>query len=98
VLPTADVIYLTRAHSDRMTIAQRFTTERRSYGLDAGVLARMKARAIVLHPLPRGPELPIGLEGDPRVAPFRQAENGLYVRMALLTMVLQGSGSRVGAP
>jgi aspartate carbamoyltransferase catalytic subunit len=93
VLPTADVIYLTRAHSDRMTMAQRFTTERRSYGVDAGVLSRMKERAIVLHPLPRGPELPLGLESDPHVACFRQAENGLYVRMALLTMLLQGGGA-----
>jgi aspartate carbamoyltransferase catalytic subunit len=76
-----------------MTMAQRFTTERRSYGVDAGVLSRMKERAIVLHPLPRGPELPLGLEGDPRVACFRQAENGLYVRMALLTLLLQGGGA-----
>jgi aspartate carbamoyltransferase catalytic subunit len=55
VLGTADVIYLTRAHSDRMTRAQRCATEPRSYTVDAGVLARMKERAIVLHPLPRGP-------------------------------------------
>ena len=52
----------------------------------------MKERAIVLHPLPRGPELAVGLESDPRVACFRQAENGLYVRMALLTLLLQGGG------
>jgi len=92
VLGSADVIYLTRAHSDRMTMAQRFATEPRSYSVDAGVLARMKDRAIVLHPLPRGQELALGLENDPRVACFRQAENGLYVRMALLTMLLQGAG------
>ena len=61
--------------------------------VDAGVLARMKERAIVLHPLPRGPELAIGLESDPRVACFRQAQNGLYVRMALLTLLLQGGGA-----
>ena len=89
VLESADVIYLTRAHSDRMTMAQRFATEARSYSVDEGVLGRMKSSAIVLHPLPRGPELPLGLEGDPRVACFRQAENGLYVRMALLTLLLR---------
>lgn len=93
VLGSADVIYLTRAHSDRMTMAQRFATEPRSYVVDAGVLGRMKERAIVLHPLPRGPELAFGLESDPRVACFRQAENGLYVRMALLTLLLQGGGA-----
>jgi aspartate carbamoyltransferase catalytic subunit len=93
VVSSADVVYLTRAHSDRMTMAQRFATEPRSYVVDHGVLARMKQRAIVLHPLPRGPELAFGLESDPRVACFRQAENGLYVRMALLTLLLQGGGA-----
>lgn len=92
VVGSADVIYLTRAHSERMTMAQRFATEARSYNVDAGVLGRMKDRAIVLHPLPRGQELALGLESDPRVACFRQAENGLYVRMALLTMLLQSVG------
>jgi aspartate carbamoyltransferase catalytic subunit len=93
VLGSADVIYLTRAHSDRMTMAQRFATEPRSYVVDDGVLTRMRDQAIVLHPLPRGPELAFGLEGDPRVACFRQAENGLYVRMALLTLLLEGGGA-----
>jgi aspartate carbamoyltransferase catalytic subunit len=98
VVRSADVIYLTRAHSDRMTMAQRFATEARSYTVDAGVLARMKERAIILHPLPRGAELGLGLEADPRVACFRQAENGLYVRMALLTLLLQGGGGALNRP
>jgi len=98
VLPTADVIYLTRAHSDRMTMAQRFATQARSYVVDQGVLARMKPDAIVLHPLPRGPELALGLESDPRIACFRQAENGLYVRMALLTLLLQSGGGALNRP
>jgi aspartate carbamoyltransferase catalytic subunit len=91
VVQTADVVYLTRAHSDRMAIAQRFESAQRGYAVDAAVLGRMKERAIVLHPLPRGPELAVGLENDPRVACFRQAENGLYVRMALLTLLMPGS-------
>ncbi len=92
VAASADVLYITRAHSDRMTLAQRFEPVRRSYVVDAEVLGRLKPTAIVLHPLPRGPELAMGLEADPRVAPFRQAENGLYVRMALLTLLLQPGG------
>jgi aspartate carbamoyltransferase catalytic subunit len=98
VLGSADVIYLTRAHSERMTMAQRFATQPRSYSVDGGVLDRMKPSSIVLHPLPRGPELALGLESDPRVACFRQAENGLYVRMALLTLLLQSSGSALNRP
>ena len=98
VLGTADVIYLTRAHSERMTMAQRFAAQPRSYSVDAGVLGRMKKDAIVLHPLPRGPELALGLESDPRVACFRQAENGLYVRMALLTLLLQSGDGALNRP
>jgi aspartate carbamoyltransferase catalytic subunit len=92
VVGTADVIYLTRAHSDRMAMAQRFASAARSYTVDRALLDRLKPHARVLHPLPRGPELALGLETDPRVACFRQAENGLYVRMALLTMLMSGSG------
>jgi aspartate carbamoyltransferase catalytic subunit len=93
VVASADVLYITRAHSDRMTLAQRFEPVPRSYIVDAEVLGRLKPTAIVLHPLPRGPELAMGLEADPRVAPFRQAENGLYVRMALLTLLLQSEAA-----
>jgi aspartate carbamoyltransferase catalytic subunit len=92
---TADVIYLTRAHSDRMAMAQRFESTPRRYHVDEELLSTMKGSAIVLHPLPRGPELAVGLESDPRVACFRQAENGLYVRMALLTLLLRGESPLV---
>jgi aspartate carbamoyltransferase catalytic subunit len=98
VLGTADIIYLTRAHSDRMTMAQRFESAPRNYTVDASILARMKDGARVLHPLPRGPELALGLEADPRVACFRQAENGLYVRMALLTLLMRGGGAALNRP
>jgi len=48
----------------------------------------MKPNAIVMHPLPRLDEISMEVDEDPRAAYFRQAQNGLYVRMALLTMVL----------
>lgn len=89
IASTADVLYVTRAHTERMAMAQRFQPTPRTFGVDEELLGRMKPSARVLHPLPRGPELAIGLEQDPRVACFRQAENGLYVRMALLTLLLQ---------
>ena len=47
-----------------------------------------KARMAVLHPLPRVFEISPDFDSDPRAAYFRQAENGVYVRMALLAMVL----------
>jgi aspartate carbamoyltransferase catalytic subunit len=82
-----DVVYLTREHTERLQHAQRFETEGGNYAIDAELLAALPAEARVLHPLPRGPELPVELDGDPRVACFRQAANGLYVRMALLSLL-----------
>jgi aspartate carbamoyltransferase catalytic subunit len=48
----------------------------------------MKPNAMILHPLPRTVELDKSIDADPRALYFRQATNGLYVRMALLTMLL----------
>jgi aspartate carbamoyltransferase catalytic subunit len=52
----------------------------------------MKPKAIIMHPLPRLDEITMGVDRDPRAAYFRQAQNGLYVRMALLKLVL-GQGA-----
>jgi len=51
-------------------------------------LRKMKPDALILHPLPRTVELDKSVDEDPRALYFRQAVNGLYVRMALLTMLL----------
>jgi aspartate carbamoyltransferase catalytic subunit len=58
------------------------------YAIDSTVVQRMKADALILHPLPRTVELDKSVDADPRAMYFRQAMNGLYVRMALLTMLL----------
>ncbi|MDQ6673650.1 MAG: aspartate carbamoyltransferase [Chloroflexota bacterium] len=82
-----DAVYLTRAHSQRFEHAQRFEGEAGRYAVDQQILASLPSHARVLHPLPRGPELPPDLDSDSRIACFRQAENGLYVRMALLSLL-----------
>jgi len=87
VTPTADVLYITRAHTERMTLAQRFGPTPRAYRVDGPLLDRLKSSAVVLHPLPRGPELDPAMDADPRIACFRQAANGLFVRMALLSLL-----------
>jgi carbamoyl-phosphate synthase/aspartate carbamoyltransferase/dihydroorotase len=51
-------------------------------------MAKAKQRMIVMHPLPRVSEISMEVDDDPRAAYFRQMEYGLYVRMALLAMVL----------
>lgn len=58
------------------------------YAIDSSVLKTMKSDALILHPLPRTVELDKTVDSDPRALYFRQAANGLYVRMALLTMLL----------
>lgn len=52
------------------------------------LLTEAKKRMIVMHPLPRVFELTTDVDKDPRAAYFRQAENGMYVRMALIATVL----------
>jgi aspartate carbamoyltransferase catalytic subunit len=47
----------------------------------------MKEKSIIMHPLPRLDEISMEVDSDPRAAYFRQAQNGLYVRMALLSAV-----------
>jgi aspartate carbamoyltransferase catalytic subunit len=83
VVGEADVIYQTRIHSGH---AASVPTGR--YAIDSSVLPRMRADAIILHPLPRTVELDKTVDDDPRAMYFRQAANGLFVRMALLTMLL----------
>lgn len=59
-----------------------------AFRIDSSVLRKMKPEALILHPLPRTVELDDTVDSDPRALYFRQAANGLYVRMALLSMLL----------
>jgi len=87
VIGEVDVVYQTRIRPDRVADIHSL----RKYSINSDVLRRMKADAMILHPLPRTVELDETVDGDPRAAYFRQAVNGLYVRMALLTMLLERS-------
>jgi len=84
VLGEVDVIYQTRILPERLP---RLGTHR--YAINSSVLQRMKPDAMIMHPLPRTVELDKSVDDDPRALYFRQAANGLYVRMALLTMMLE---------
>ena len=84
IVGEVDVVYQTRIRPERVADVQAL----RHFAIDSSVLQRMKPNAMVLHPLPRTVELDKTVDSDPRALYFRQATNGLYVRMALLTMVL----------
>ncbi len=89
VLPTVDVVYQTRVQKERF--GDRISDYEKCRGLyviNRQTLALMQPGAIVMHPLPRVDEISMEVDSDPRAAYFRQAQNGLFVRMALLQMVL----------
>jgi aspartate carbamoyltransferase catalytic subunit len=90
VLPEVDVVYQTRIQKERFgdRIAD-YEQCRGVYVIDESCLRLMKPDAIIMHPLPRLDEIRMEVDNDPRAAYFRQAQNGLYVRMALLTLVLE---------
>ncbi len=89
VLPEVNVVYQTRIQKERFgdRIAD-YEQCRGVYLITSESLRLMKADAIVMHPLPRLDEIAKEVDSDPRAAYFRQAQNGVCVRMALLTMVL----------
>jgi aspartate carbamoyltransferase catalytic subunit len=89
VLPQVNVVYQTRIQKERFgdRIAD-YEQCRGVYVITQETLKAMKPDAIVMHPLPRIDEITKDVDEDPRAAYFRQAQNGLYVRMALLQMVL----------
>lgn len=85
VVREVDVVYQTRIRPERMVD----THPAPKYVIDSAVVSRMKPDTMILHPLPRTVELDRTVDSDPRALYFRQAINGLYVRMALLTMLLE---------
>ena len=94
VLGETDVAYVTRLQKEMPTnngeaaVAKPIEVNYSDFSIDLEALSHMKKSARVLHPLPRNEELPIEVDSDPRVVVFRQAQNGLYVRMAVLDMLL----------
>ena len=89
VLPEVDVVYQTRVQKERFgdRIAD-YESCRGIYVIDQNSLRLMKPNSIIMHPLPRLEEISMEVDQDRRAAYFRQAQNGLFVRMALLTALL----------
>lgn len=89
VLPEVDVVYQTRVQKERFgdRIAD-YESCRDVYVISQASLRLMRPDAIIMHPLPRLGEITMEVDQDRRAAYFRQAQNGLFVRMALLTTLL----------
>lgn len=89
VAKKVDVIYQTRIQRERFNSAVEYQKAKGVYVIDEEILSVMKKDAIIMHPLPRVDEISYKVDKDPRAAYFRQAHNGLYVRMALLKVLLE---------
>ena len=88
VLAETDVLYVTRVQKERFADEAEYESVKGAYVITPETMKAAKERMIVMHPLPRVGEISMEFDSDPRAAYFRQMEYGLYVRMALLAMVL----------
>lgn len=88
VLPDTDVLYMTRIQRERFETQEEYDRACGLFVVTPQLMTRAKRKMVVMHPLPRVFEISQEFDTDPRAAYFRQAECGMYVRMALLAMVL----------
>ncbi len=88
VIGETDVLYVTRVQKERFADPSKHEELKGSYVVTTETMNKAKDEMIVMHPLPRVWEIDMAVDDDPRAAYFRQMEYGLYIRMALLAMVL----------
>ncbi|KAH7645290.1 cad protein-like protein [Dermatophagoides farinae] len=88
ILSETDVLYMTRIQRERFGDMKEYKKYCGMYVITPQLMTKAKKRMIVMHPLPRVNEISPDFDNDPRAAYFRQAECGMYARMALLAMVM----------
>lgn len=87
VIPKVDILYLTRIQQERFSAAE-YQLIKKQYILTPTMLSQAKSNLKILHPLPRVNEIDVGVDHTPYAHYFEQAANGIYVRQALLTLLL----------
>ena len=88
VIEQADVAYITRVQRERFASQADYEAVKDVYVINAELANRMKPQSIIMHALPRVNEISPDVDANARAAYFRQAKNGLYIRMALLKYLL----------
>ena len=88
VIAKADIIYMTRVQRERFTDLMEYERVKDVYILRAAMLRNAKPNMKILHPLPRVNEIAVEVDDDPRAVYFKQAQYGVYVRMALILTLL----------
>ena len=89
VLPKLDVLYMTRVQKERFFNEEDYIRMKDFYILDKGKMELAPKDMLVLHPLPRVNEISVEVDDDPRAVYFKQAQYGVYVRMALILTLLE---------
>ena len=88
VIPKVDILYMTRIQQERFADPLEYERVKGAYILRDSMLAEAKKNLRVLHPLPRVNEITEDVDDNPKAYYFQQAQNGVYVRQALLTLIL----------
>ena len=89
VMPQLDFLYMTRVQKERFFNEEDYIRLKDFYILDTAKMQLAKPDMLVLHPLPRVNEISVEVDNDPRAAYFKQAQYGVYVRMALILTLLE---------
>ena len=84
-----DVLYMTRIQRERFASEEDYQAQKNVFVLDKEKLDKAKEDMIILHPLPRVNEITVDIDDDPRALYFKQAQYGMYGRMALILLLLQ---------
>jgi len=87
-LGESDCIYMTRIQKERFLDMGLYDQAINKYKIDNAILPKIKSSAIVLHPLPRETEIHPEVDDDPRMIYFEQAQNGVWIRMAVMYQLL----------
>ena len=88
VMPELDILYMTRVQKERFFNEEDYLRLKDMYILTPDKLANAKEDLRILHPLPRVNEISVAVDEDPRACYFKQAQNGRYIRMALIMKLL----------
>jgi len=88
VMPNMDILYMTRVQRERFFNEEDYIRLKDRYILDTAKMKFAPEDMIIMHPLPRVNEISVEVDEDPRAVYFNQAKNGVYIRMALIMMLL----------
>jgi len=88
VVEETDIFYLTRIQKERVQSAEEYASSVGKFTMTPEILKNAKSDVMVLHPMPRVDEIDHAVDNDPRAFYFKQTKYGMYVRAALLTVLL----------